>query len=205
METFSALLALCEGNPPVTGWFPHKGSFDVFFDMQYLSKQSRRRWFETPWRSFWRYYNGHIDKLFFFLTKPLDTVEDNLASKRLSQCRFDIFDHKLRTKCSSCGNNVRPERQTPRPAPGNPRPAIVTNVHNNTPSYAGNGSGCMRKGLLSFSYRVISSLTNSHIWQSLSLRDWRWKAAVTLGWMGATFSGSSSWPPRCTASATLCR
>ena len=43
---------------------------------------------------------------------------------------------------------------------------------------------------------------NSHIWQSTSLRDWRWKAAVTLGWMGATFSGSGSWPPRGTTSAT---
>ena len=43
---------------------------------------------------------------------------------------------------------------------------------------------------------------NSHIWQSLSLRDWRWKAAVTLCWMGATFSGSGSWPPRGTTSAT---
>ena len=45
-------------------------------------------------------------------------------------------------------------------------------------------------------------LGNSHIWQSLSLRDWRWKAVVTLGWMGATFSGSGSWPPRGTAIAT---
>ena len=43
---------------------------------------------------------------------------------------------------------------------------------------------------------------NSHIWQSLSLCNWRWKAAVTLGWMGATFSGSSSWPPHSTASAS---
>ena len=27
METFSALLALCEGNPPVTGGFPQKGQW----------------------------------------------------------------------------------------------------------------------------------------------------------------------------------
>ena len=37
METFSALLALCEGNPPVTGGFPSQRpvtrSFDVFFDL----------------------------------------------------------------------------------------------------------------------------------------------------------------------------
>ena len=45
-------------------------------------------------------------------------------------------------------------------------------------------------------------LFNSHIWQSLSLRDWRWKAAVTLRWMGATFRGSC--PPRSAASATPC-
>ena len=43
----SALLALCEGRP-VTRYF------DVFFDLclnKRLSKQSRRRWFETPSRS----------------------------------------------------------------------------------------------------------------------------------------------------------
>ena len=37
METFSALLALCEGNPPVTGGFPSQRpvtwSFDVLFDV----------------------------------------------------------------------------------------------------------------------------------------------------------------------------
>ena len=35
METFSALLALCEGNPPVNGGYPSQRpvtqSFDVFF------------------------------------------------------------------------------------------------------------------------------------------------------------------------------
>ena len=37
METLSLLLALCEGNPPVTGGFPSQRasnmSFDVFFDV----------------------------------------------------------------------------------------------------------------------------------------------------------------------------
>ena len=49
METFSALLALCAGNSPVTGEFPSQRpvtqSFDVFFDLRLnkrLSKQSRR-------------------------------------------------------------------------------------------------------------------------------------------------------------------
>ena len=57
METFSALLALCEGNPPVTGGFPSQRpvtrSFDVYFDLclnKRLSKHLRRWWFETPSR-----------------------------------------------------------------------------------------------------------------------------------------------------------
>ena len=54
METFPTLLALFEGNPPVTDRFPSQRPamrrFDVFFDLRLnkrLSKQSRRRWFET--------------------------------------------------------------------------------------------------------------------------------------------------------------
>ena len=65
METFSALLALCLGNSLVTGEFPSQRpvtrSFDVFFDLRLnkrLSKQSRRRWLETPSRSLWRHCNG---------------------------------------------------------------------------------------------------------------------------------------------------
>ena len=65
METFSALLALCAGNSPVTGEFPSQRpvtwSFDVFFDLRlnkWLSKQLRRRWFETPSRSLWRHSNA---------------------------------------------------------------------------------------------------------------------------------------------------
>ena len=64
METFSALLALCEGNSPVTGEFPSQwpvtGSFDVFFDLhpkKRLSKQSRCWWYEKPSCPFWRNCN----------------------------------------------------------------------------------------------------------------------------------------------------
>ena len=65
METFSTLLALCEGNPPVTDGFssqrPVTRSFDVSFDLRLnkrLSKQTRRRWFGMPSRSLWRHCNG---------------------------------------------------------------------------------------------------------------------------------------------------
>ena len=64
METFSALLALCEGKPLVTPRFPSQRpvmwSFDVFFHMRlnkWLSKHSRRWWFETPLGSLWRHCN----------------------------------------------------------------------------------------------------------------------------------------------------
>ena len=54
METFFALLALCEGNSPVNGGFssqsPVTRSFDISFDLclsKRLSKQLRRRWLES--------------------------------------------------------------------------------------------------------------------------------------------------------------
>ena len=56
----SALLALCERNPPVTGGFPSQRpvtrSFAFFYDLRLnkrLSKQSERRWFKSPSRSLW--------------------------------------------------------------------------------------------------------------------------------------------------------
>ena len=64
METFSASLALCAGNSPITGEFsaqrPVTRSFDVFFDLRLdkrLSKQLWGWWFETPSCSLWRHCN----------------------------------------------------------------------------------------------------------------------------------------------------
>ena len=57
--SFSALLALCAGNSPVTGEFPAQRpatwSFDVFFDLHLNKRLSKQSWgwgFETPSRSF---------------------------------------------------------------------------------------------------------------------------------------------------------
>ena len=71
METFSALLAICAGNSPVSGEFPAQRpvtrSFDVFFDLRLnkrLSKQWWGWWFETLLCPLWRHRNGlapHID------------------------------------------------------------------------------------------------------------------------------------------------
>ena len=47
MDTFSPLLALCEGNPLVTGGFPSQRpvtwSFDVFFDLRFNKRLSNIR------------------------------------------------------------------------------------------------------------------------------------------------------------------
>ena len=75
METFSALLAICVGNSPLTGEFPAQRpvmrSFDVFFHLRlnkWLSKQSWGCWFGTPSRSLWRHPYDFCVKLLQHLT-----------------------------------------------------------------------------------------------------------------------------------------
>ena len=71
METFSALLAICAGNSPVTGDFPTQRpvtwSFDVLFDLslnERLIEQSWGCWIETLSRQLGRHSNGsHVQVL----------------------------------------------------------------------------------------------------------------------------------------------
>ena len=72
METFSALLAICAGNSPVTGEFPAQRpvarSFDIFFDLclnKWLSKQSRGQWFDMPPYPLWRRCNAKQNCVLF--------------------------------------------------------------------------------------------------------------------------------------------
>ena len=65
METFSALLALCAGNSPVSGELqrPVTRSFHIFFGLcliTRLSKHSRGWWFETLSHPLWRHCNGDV-------------------------------------------------------------------------------------------------------------------------------------------------
>ena len=96
METCSALLALRAGNSPVTGEFPSQRpvtqSFDVLFHLCpniWLSKQSRRRWLETPSCSLWRHCNGSLSVYRWFritfvgqtiLFKMADEILRNLTA-----------------------------------------------------------------------------------------------------------------------------
>ena len=70
METFSALLAHCAGNSPVTGEFPSQRpvtpSFDIFFNLRLKKRLSKQSWgwlFETQSRPLWR----HCDYLLWFV------------------------------------------------------------------------------------------------------------------------------------------
>ena len=83
METFSALLAFCEGNSQVTGEFPSQRpemqSFDVFFDLRLnkrLSKQSWDLWFEMPLHSLWRHCN--VDSVQQVVKYPYNMVRYNM-------------------------------------------------------------------------------------------------------------------------------
>ena len=81
VETFSALLAICVENSPVTGEFPAQRpvtqTFDVFFDLHLnkrLSKQSSGWWFEMPLRPLWSHGNHQQNK------------ENQLTSSICSSC-----------------------------------------------------------------------------------------------------------------------
>ena len=94
METFSALLTLCAAIPPVTGGYPSQRpvtrSFDVFFDLRLnkrLSKQSRRRWFETPSRSLWH----HCNCIFISICEePSCMIQDSRFKHRLFRRNTNI-------------------------------------------------------------------------------------------------------------------
>ena len=88
METFSALLALCAGNSPVSGEFPTQRpvtrSFDVFFDLRLnkrLSKQWWGWWFETLSRPLWCHRNDDCNggennerRQTILVTPPQDSI-----------------------------------------------------------------------------------------------------------------------------------
>ena len=81
METFSAVLAICAGNSPLSGEFPAQRpvtrSFNIFFDLRLkkrLSKQWWGWWFETLSYPLWRQFNAlkHIHtKLHCYASHPV--------------------------------------------------------------------------------------------------------------------------------------
>ena len=90
METFSVLLALCEGNQAVTGGeFPSQrasiAGFDVFFGVNLnkrLNKQLSHRWSETPGCSLWRHCNG-CNSHFLSSTSPYPHLRGDAEPRAL--------------------------------------------------------------------------------------------------------------------------
>ena len=89
METFSALLALCAGNSPVTGEFPSQRpvtrSFDVdvFFHMclnKRLSKLSWGWWYKTPSRSLLRQCNMVRILMFSMIMNMMQVINNEFAA-----------------------------------------------------------------------------------------------------------------------------
>ena len=111
METFSALLALCAGNSPVTGEFPSQRpstrSLDVFFDLrtnERLSKQSRGWWFESPSCSLWRLCNDWTcTRLLYRIEKYTQRIyflpENGLLNINSTRNKFSMVDYILHNAC----------------------------------------------------------------------------------------------------------
>ena len=107
METFSALLAICAGNSPVSGEFPAQRpvtrSFDVFFDVRLikrLSKHSRGWWFETLSHPLWRHRND-------IRTPITETATTTPAVSPPSALKLVIMTAPCGQwrQCSQCGNS----------------------------------------------------------------------------------------------------
>ena len=99
METFSLLLALCVGNSPVTceppSQMPVTQSFDVFFDLhlnRWLSKQSRRWWFEMASHSQWL----HCNDVLLFVTQLMTFCRNwvNIMHVNILAYRGCHYNHK---------------------------------------------------------------------------------------------------------------
>ena len=110
MVTFSALLAFCAGDSPVTGEFPTQRpmtrSFDVSFHSrlnQHLNKQCGRQWFEAPWRSL---------KLICLNQLDLPSVQWHIAARSRHQLcdgfwvpKDSIHERKALGYVVNCGGN----------------------------------------------------------------------------------------------------
>ena len=117
METFSALLAICTGNSPVTGEFPEQSpvtrSFDAFIDRRLNKRLSKRWWgwwFETPLCPLWCHCNV------LFADCPLDVVVNDKKVYDRDRLGYFIRDRTpifTRTEClpgdvNLCDNCVFP-------------------------------------------------------------------------------------------------
>ena len=132
METFSALLAFCAGNSPVTGEFlaqrPVTQNFDVFFDLRLNKRLSKSRgwWFETPsgssWRhcnEFWKGFNPYPSKMVKYNRTKCIKPKQKRKYHCIKLAKNSVFVQfsllkSLKNLCqiiaaNSCGNSISQE------------------------------------------------------------------------------------------------
>ena len=87
METFSALLALCEVNSPVTGEFPAQRpvtqTFDIFFDLRLNKRLNKQSWAGYLRRQF-SHYDVTVMRM-YVLNTPIRANHDKLMAKLILQ------------------------------------------------------------------------------------------------------------------------
>ena len=83
MKTFSALLAICAGNLPVTNEFPAQRSvtrsFGVLFHLRLYKRLSKQSWgwrFETPSCPLWCHCNDHPANNTIYLAIDSQTIRN---------------------------------------------------------------------------------------------------------------------------------
>ena len=101
MDTFSALLAICEGNSPFPGEFPAQRPvtriFDVLFDLRpnkQLSKQWWGWWFQTPSCSLWRHRNAMCAVNHSEYHNALESTPNRCRSNKYASDQYQI-DNKF--------------------------------------------------------------------------------------------------------------
>ena len=85
METFSALLAFCEGHPPISGGFPSQNpatrSFDVFFDL-HLNNGSANNRDSGDLRCHRAHYGVIVMDLLYFVLNTFEPERDTFIGVR---------------------------------------------------------------------------------------------------------------------------
>ena len=108
METFSALLALCAGNSPVTSEFPTQRpvtrSFDVFFDLRVKKRFSKQSWgwfFKIFLRWEILYCHKQHPKAYTEFTQPYDKILIKYNHWYRLSCKKRMNIHKWQQKTTT--------------------------------------------------------------------------------------------------------
>ena len=111
MKTFSAFLAICVGNSPVTGWFPAQRpvtrSFGGFFYLRLnkrLNKQSWGWWFETLSRPLWPHCNGLLQLLLLPTASFNSSYSSSSFNSSIKSSRLSLAEPLPRIVYATSGN-----------------------------------------------------------------------------------------------------